>query len=140
MDAGLLKKFGSMWKAVKDMEAVLEEKKRDMHEIEHAVIAQMLEDGVDKVNAGGQPFWLKRAVHSRIPAAYRDDVQEWLKAHEDTAAMVKDYVQPATLSAWVRETFDPDQMLSSDEIKERLPEALKGKLEVAEVFTIGTRS
>lgn len=140
MNAKLIAQFGKEWREVKRLEDELEEAKRAMKKTETKVVTEMINDGIDSVNVEGRPFWLKRAVHSSIPAEYRDDVQAWLKANDDTSALVKDYVQPSTFSAWIRESFDPDQTCGQEEILAKLPEPLRGKVKVAEIFTIGTRS
>lgn len=48
-------------------------------------------------------------------------------------------VNGARLSSWVRETFDPDNCTSPDEIAESLPEGLRGRLTISEVTKLRAR-
>lgn len=140
MNSTLLEQYGNLWEEIQRDEEMIKNKKAQLRKMESDLAKEMVSEGCTKLSVGGRPFWLKRAVHSRIPSRWREDVNNYLASHPETEGLVKPTVNASSFSSWVREQFDPDQLRGAEEIKAALPPELAGKIEVAEVFSIGTRT
>lgn len=119
----------------KDLEAALEQKKKEIAALEAGIIADFELEGVQNLKLDGRCVFIKNQLWASLEPALADDTIQVLKSVETTRFLVRETVNAMTLSAWVREhEKDPATLLP------RLPEELAGRIKVTEKTTVGIRS
>lgn len=135
-------RFADLDQKRKDLETELEAVKDQIRIIEDSALTEMADEGVAAV---------KVTRSDRKEVTVRVDRKIWASAKENHDAVAEEFrsmgmtefvtttVNGARLSSWVRETFDPDNCTSPDEISENLPEGLRGRLTISEVTKLRSR-
>ena len=113
--------------------------KKKFDDMEAELVPHFKEAKMDRVTHNGATVWLNR----KIWASSDRQVPVVAQALKDSGVeeLVTETVNATRLTSWVRE-FDPDECLSPEEIRQKLPpEIQESPLKISEVFKLGvTRS
>lgn len=113
-----------------ELKNATENNNETIDEIEAKMVELMVDEEVQNFNKDGKTFYLKSRLFASIPSEHKDDVIDWFKGHEEYSGMVKEQINANTLSAWVKERREEEDM----------PEEIESKLNVYEKTNIGIRS
>lgn len=108
-------------------EAVYEEAKKTLARAEERALDAFEREGCSSVRVHGHNVHLKRSVHASVKAGEGAAVVAALRDH-GLDDLIKDTVNPRTLSKWVRER---------EQEGEKVPDSIAEHLHIAELFTIG---
>lgn len=117
-------------------ERQLKEEKQREEDLAAAVHTMLANQGVGKVNVYGKTLYPIRRMYASsagMPALI-DALKE--SGH---GALVTETVNATKLTSWVNE-FDPDRLCSEQELRERLPEAVRDRIHLFEKITVGVTS
>lgn len=126
---GYAKELVKLKNIKKEYESVLDKVKRDIEETENIMIDMMLEEEIQNFNKDGQTFYLATQVSASMPVDNRADIIDWFKSQKHYSGLVKETIDSRTLSAWVKERKEEDD----------LPEDIVGKLNIYEKTVIRVR-
>jgi len=114
--------------------------KKQIAILEEELIPTFVKMGMQRARIAGRTVWLDRKVR----ASAGGNMPALCEALENCStpalkAMVKETVNGNTLGAWVRE-FDPDNILSPEQIKAMLPEDVREFIKVTETTNLRVRA
>ena len=104
--------------------------KKEIETVTKQMVDMMVQEEVQSFNKDGYTFYLKSRLFASILDEEKEDVFNWFKSQEELAGMVKEQINANTLSAWVKERIEEDD----------LPEEIESKLNIYEKTDIGVRS
>lgn len=129
-----LRNYAGLFVAKQELDAQIKKINAQMAEIEKELLPDFIDGGVQRITVDGQTVWLDRKIRASaggdvpaLAAALEADGEEWL---------ISKAVNNNTLSAWVREKFDPDKMNSPDEVKAQMPPNVRAAITVSEVYKL----
>lgn len=105
----------------------------EIKDLEEIVIKEMANEGLTHVNTAKGNLRINRIIR----ASAGGDMPGLIKAMQKAGKgeMVKETVNGTSLGAWVRE-FDPTNSLSPQQIEQKLPAPLRGKIKITEQIDI----
>ena len=132
-DAEQVAQYIGLKREIKRQETQLKKLKKVAAQIEEELIPTFKADQCQRLTLSGWTAYLDRKVY----ASAGGDMDGLVNALQSAGEfdLVKETVNGNTLSGWVRE-FDPDRLLSADEIVEKLPKQVRDAITVSEKFTV----
>lgn len=104
--------------------------KREIEETEVKMVELMVNEEVQSFRKDNKTFYIKSRLFASIPDEFKDVVIRWFKEHEEYSGMVKEQINANTLSSWVKERQEEEDM----------PEEVEARLRIYEKTSIGIRS
>lgn len=121
-------------------EATVKATKAEIATLEEALIPVFVKMGMQRARIAGRTVWLDRKVRASAGGNMAALCEAFENCSTDALkAMVKETVNGNTLGAWVRE-FDPDNILSPEQIKALLPEDVREFIKVTETTNLRVRA
>lgn len=137
IDSNLLKEWVALHKEKNELAARTKEVKRQMEEKQERLLQQLADAGVPQIRCDGITVWVDRKLWAS--ATDHEALSDAFVHTLDMGEFVKTSVHGGQLSSWVRE-FDPDGVLSPDEVLERLPEEVRALIKISEVVQLQGRA
>lgn len=136
MDTELIHEYIIAKERKQRLKEELEEAGAKVEELKRLVLPQFQDASVASMNVAGRTVAQHRQVWARVKNS-----RGLASAFEAIGAteMVTETVNSHRLSAWVRE-FDPERIMSPEEIIQALPEEVREHIEVSEVIDLRVRS
>jgi hypothetical protein len=132
IDTKLLTNYLDQKGRISAIEEDLKAKKRDLKDMEAAIISMLSTEGARHISVHGKtiaPRRVMRASSSNMPLLI-----EAMKA-EGLDALVGETVNAQRLTGWAND-FDPERMCSAEELKARLPESVRDYINLYEQHTL----
>lgn len=138
MDAQLTQ-LVELSKQLEQEESAVKSTKDKIKELEEQLIPTFVKMGMQRARIAGRTVWLDRKVRASAGGDMEALCAAFSKCKDKTLkAMVKETVNGNTLGAWVRE-FDPDNVLSPEQITALLPEDVRDVIKVTETTNLRVR-
>jgi hypothetical protein len=138
MDAQLTQ-LVELSKQLEEEEAAVKRTKSLIKELEEQLIPTFVKMGMQRARIAGRTVWLDRKVRASAGGDMEALCNTFAMCKDKTLrSMVKETVNGNTLGAWVRE-FDPDNVLSPEQITALLPEDVRDVIKVTETTNLRVR-
>lgn len=121
-------------------EAAVKATKKQIAILEEELIPMFVKMGMQRARIAGRTVWLDRKVRASAGGDMEALCNTFHMAKDKMLRdMVKETVNGNTLGAWVRE-FDPDNILSPEQITALLPEDVRDVIKVTETTNLRVRA
>ena len=113
--------------------------KSQIKSIEEDLIPAFVNIGMQKARIANRTVWLDRKVRASAGGNMPGLCEAFANSSDDSLKeMVKETVNGTRLGAWVRE-FDPDNILSPEQITAMLPAEIRDAIKVTETINLRVR-
>jgi len=127
-------------KRLEKEEAKVRKTKEEIKALEEQLIPIFTKLGMQRARVSGRTVWLDRKVRASAGGDMEALCNTFHMSKDETLrAMVKETVNGNTLGAWVRE-FDPDNVLSPEQITKKLPKEVRDVINVTETINLRIRA
>jgi hypothetical protein len=107
-----------------------EKNNEQIKDTEARMVELMLNEEVQNFRKNDRTFYIKTKLFASIPDEFKDVIIRWFKEHEEYSGMVKEQINAKSLSSWVKERQEEEDM----------PEEVEARLKIYEETSIGIRS
>lgn len=107
-----------------------EKNNEQIKDTEARMVELMLNEEVQNFRKNDRTFYIKTELFASIPDEFKDVIIRWFKEHEEYSGMVKEQINAKSLSSWVKERQEEEDM----------PEEVEARLKIYEETSIGIRS
>ena len=135
IDTQLIREWLWLKRETESMEYDLKEIKEKTKEVAAKIHTMLAAEGSARVNVDGVTVFPKRVMRASTKAGEMDRLIEGFRQLGDEA-MITTSVNAQRLSSYVNQ-FDPDRIMSEDELRAALPEEIRDSVNLFEDLTVG---
>lgn len=136
----LLHEFVQREKAIRKLEAMLDEEKKSSALLKDQIMRDIFESGtpMQNITIDGMNVFLHRQIRANAQKGQREQLVQALK-DEGLGAMVDETFNANTLSSWVRDFEREGGARGVEEIMEQLPVSVREHISIVELFDVRAR-